>query len=30
MSDRIHGFMPVAAEMPTDRQRLYVRYLLAL
>jgi hypothetical protein len=28
MSDKIHGFMPATAEMPSDRQRLYVRYLL--
>jgi hypothetical protein len=28
MADKIHGFMPVTAEMPSDRQRLYVRYLL--
>jgi hypothetical protein len=27
MADKIHGFMPVTAEMPTDRQRLFVRYL---
>ena len=27
MADKIHGFLPVTAEMPTDRQRLFVRYL---
>ena len=26
MADKIHGFMPAVAEMPTDRQRLFVRY----
>ena len=26
MAERIHGFMPATAEMPTDRQRLFVRY----
>ena len=26
MAERIHGFMPASAEMPTDRQRLFVRY----
>ena len=27
MADKIHGFMPATAEMPSDRQRLFVRYL---
>jgi hypothetical protein len=27
MADKIHGFLPATAEMPTDRQRLFVRYL---
>ena len=26
MADKIHGFMPASAEMPTDRQRLFLRY----
>ncbi|MBA4010424.1 MAG: hypothetical protein C0481_01035 [Phenylobacterium sp.] len=26
MADKIHGFLPAAAEMPTDRQRLFLRY----
>ena len=26
MADRIHGFMPASAEMPSDRQRLFLRY----
>lgn len=26
MADKIHGFMPVEVEMPTDNQRLFVRY----
>lgn len=26
MADKIHGFMPASAEMPTDRQRLFMRY----
>ena len=26
MADKIHGFMPATAEMPTDRQRLVMRY----
>jgi hypothetical protein len=26
MADKIHGFLPATAEMPTDRQRLFVRY----
>ena len=26
MADKIHGFMPATAEMPTDRQRLFLRY----
>lgn len=28
MSEKIHGFMPATVEMPTDRQRLFVRYLM--
>lgn len=27
MGDKIHGFMPATAEMPSDRQRLFIRYL---
>ena len=27
MADKIHGFLPATAEMPTDRQRLFIRYL---
>jgi hypothetical protein len=27
MADKIHGFLPATAEKPTDRQRLFVRYL---
>ena len=27
MADKIHGFLPATAEPPTDRQRLFVRYL---
>lgn len=30
MSDKIHGFMPAIVEMPTDRQRLVVRYLFGV
>src|SRR5688500_16257233 len=26
MADKIHGFMPASAEMPSDRQRLFLRY----
>ena len=26
MAGKIHGFLPLTAEMPTDRQRLFVRY----
>jgi hypothetical protein len=26
MAEKIHGFLPITAEMPTDRQRLFVRY----
>ena len=26
MADKIHGFLPASAEMPTDRQRLFLRY----
>ena len=26
MADKIHGFLPATAEMPTDRQRLILRY----
>jgi len=28
MAEKIHGFLPVAADMPTDRQRLFVAYLV--
>src|SRR5436190_2206633 len=27
MADKIHGFMPATVEMPSDRQRLFIRYL---
>ena len=27
MADKIHGFLPATAEPPTDRQRLFIRYL---
>ena len=30
MADKIHGFLPVSEEMPTDRQRLTVYYLAAV
>ena len=30
MADKIHGFMPATAEMPTDRQRLFVRYFTGI
>ena len=26
MADKIHGFMPASVEMPSDRQRLFLRY----
>jgi len=26
MADKIHGFLPASAEMPSDRQRLFLRY----
>lgn len=26
MNAKIHGFLPATAEMPTDRQRLFMRY----
>lgn len=26
MAEKIHGFLPATAEMPTDRQRLFIRY----
>ena len=26
MADKIHGFLPLTAEAPTDRQRLFLRY----
>ena len=26
MAEKIHGFMPASAEMPCDRQRLFLRY----
>jgi len=28
MADKIHGFMPASAEMPSDRQRLFLRYFM--
>ena len=30
MSDKIHGFMPASFDMPTDRQRLFVRYFVGI
>jgi hypothetical protein len=30
MADKIHGFLPATAEMPTDRQRLIMRYLFGV
>jgi hypothetical protein len=30
MADKIHGFLPATAEMPTDRQRLFLRYFLGV
>ena len=30
MADKIHGFLPATAEMPTNRQRLIVRYLFGV
>lgn len=30
MADKIHGFLPATAEMPTDRQRLIVRHLFGV
>jgi hypothetical protein len=27
MAEKIHGFLPADAEMPNDRQRLFVRYV---
>lgn len=30
MADKIHGFLPATAEMPTDRQRLIIRYLFGV
>lgn len=30
MADKIHGFLPATAEMPTDRQRLVIRYLFGV
>jgi hypothetical protein len=30
MADKIHGFMPALAEMPSTRQRLFVRYFIGV
>jgi hypothetical protein len=30
MADKIHGFLPATAEMPTDRQRLIMRYIFGV
>lgn len=30
MPDKIHGFLPVSDQMPSDRQRLMVHYLTAV
>lgn len=30
MADKIHGFLPATAEMPTDRQRLVLRYFMGV
>ncbi|CAN7628872.1 hypothetical protein [Mesorhizobium caraganae] len=30
MADKIHGFLPATAEMPTDRQRLIIRYIFGV
>ncbi|WEZ85415.1 hypothetical protein P6U16_25290 (plasmid) [Rhizobium sp. 32-5/1] len=30
MADKIHGFLPATAEMPTNRQRLIIRYLFGV
>jgi hypothetical protein len=30
MADKIHGFLPATAEMPTDRQRLVIRYIFGV
>lgn len=30
MADKIHGFMPASAEMPSTRQRLFVRYFIGV
>ena len=30
MTDKIHGFLPVSAEMPSTRQRLTLRYFMGV
>jgi hypothetical protein len=30
MADKIHGFLPASAEMPSDRQRLVLRYFMGM
>ena len=30
MADKIHGFLPVSAEMPSTRQRLVLRYFIGV
>jgi hypothetical protein len=30
MADKIHGFLPATFDMPTDRQRLFVRYFIGV
>ena len=30
MADKIHGFLPVSAEMPSTRQRLVLRYFMGV
>ncbi len=30
MADKIHGFLPASAEMPSDRQRLFLRYFTGI
>lgn len=30
MAEKIHGFMPVSAEMPSTRQRLFLRYFFGV
>ena len=30
MAEKIHGFLPATAEMPTNRQRLIIRYIFGV